>query len=457
MDNEIKQVKKLHQHNTLNDNDPKTDVNNIELRSEEFQEVLGSVPPWILRRGITLIAIVVLILLIGSAIFKYPDIVTASMTLTGTTPASTLVARSSGKIQEINIEDKQNVNEGDYLAVIENPAYTRDIQILKRYIEQLNKKIDTTITLPPKDLKLGSMQSLYSNFYITLFDYNEFKRLQYYTQKIDFMREKINQYKSYYNNIIGQKAIVNEQFKLNKNQYQRDSLLNKRGVISSEELETTRNQYLQGRLSQENIFSTIQNTEMQITQMQESLLDTEYQYQDKKNQLETQLKTNIAQLLAEIQTWELNYALIAPISGHITFTNYWVKNQNVTAGESVFTVVPESSGEIIGKAKMPLTRSGKVKVGQTVNIRFSNFPDNEYGIIKGEVRNISAVPVKDTEGIGYYVLEIKMDNGLTTTYNRVLPYLPEMEAQADIITEDISVLARFFMPLRKIWTEGVNN
>ncbi len=40
----------------------KTDIDKqIELRSEEFQEVLGSVPSWILRRGITLIAIIILI------------------------------------------------------------------------------------------------------------------------------------------------------------------------------------------------------------------------------------------------------------------------------------------------------------------------------------------------------------------------------------------------------------
>ncbi|GHS98150.1 hypothetical protein FACS189421_06210 [Bacteroidia bacterium] len=48
--------------------------NNMELRSEEFQEVLGDTPPWILRGGITLLAIVVLVLLAGSAVFKYPDI-----------------------------------------------------------------------------------------------------------------------------------------------------------------------------------------------------------------------------------------------------------------------------------------------------------------------------------------------------------------------------------------------
>ena len=426
----------------------------IELRSEEFQEILGSVPSWILRRGITLIALIVLVILIGSSIFKYPDIITTTMTLTGSTPPATVVTRTSGKIQELNIIDKQDVKKGDYLAVIENSASTKDIQVLKQYIEQLNQKIDTLVTLPSKDLKLGAIQSLYSSFYITLFDYHEFKRLEYYSQKIDFMKEKINQYQDYYKNMIGQKVIINDQFQINKNQYRRDSLLNKRGVISSEELETARNQYLQGYLSLENIHSTIQNTKIQITQMRESLLDTEYQYQKKKNQLETQLKTYISQLLAEIQTWELNYVLISPIKGKVTFTNYWIENQNVTSGEIAFTIIPDDNKEVIGKAQMPLSRSGKVKIGQKVNIRFSNFPDNEFGIIKGKVRSISMVPGKDVQGADYYTVEVELPEGLVTTYKKELPYLPEMQAQADIVTEEISLLERFFMPIRKIWVEG---
>lgn len=428
----------------------------ITLRSEEFQEVLGSVPSWILRRGITIITLVILIIFTGSMIFKYPDIISTSMILTGSTPATAIRSNASGKIQELKITDKQRVKAGDYLAVIENPASTQDIQILKIYIGQLNQKTDTIITLPSKDLKLGTMQSLYSSFYISLFDYHEFKRLQYYTQKIGFMKEKISQYQSYHQIIAGQKSIVGEQFQLSKSQYQRDSILNKKGVISSEELEITRNQYLQSYLSLENIHSSIQNTEMQITVMQEGLLDTEYQYHDKKNQLETQLKTYIAQLLSEIQSWELNYALVTPIDGYVIFSNYWAKNQNVTAGETVFTIIPKDNGEIMGKAQMPLTRSGKVKTGQKVNVRFANFPDNEYGIIKGKVKNISLVPTTHSQEEAYYTVEIELPYGLRTTYKKDLPYLPEMQAQADIVTQDISLLERFFMPLRKMWMESIN-
>lgn len=425
----------------------------IELRSEEFHEILGAVPSRILRWGITVLAAITIVLLTGSAFFKYPDTVSVVMTLTGTTPAAALVAKASGKLQEVEVMDKKAVKQGEYLAVIENPARTRDVGILKQYISQLNEKIDTLSSLPPKELRLGTMQSLYSSFYTTLFDYHEFQRLRYYMKKIDYMRERIGQYRDYCGNIACQKNTISEQFKLNGIQYRRDSILNAKGLISAEEQETSRNRYLQGRLSVENMNTSLQNTQIQITQMKESLLDTEYQYQDKKNQLETQLKTYISQLLTAIQTWEQDYVLVASIGGRVTFTNYWVENQNVSVGDVIFNIVPEHAGRMIGKAQMHLERSGKVKAGQRVNIRFTNFPDSEYGTVRGVVKNISMVPVKGTQEENYYTVEIELPDGLKTTYNKELPYLPEMQAQADIITDDISVLERFFMPLRKIWTE----
>lgn len=59
----------------------KKKVDEIELRSEDFQEVLSDMPPWILRWGITTVATIVVILIIGSSIFKYPDTITSTITL----------------------------------------------------------------------------------------------------------------------------------------------------------------------------------------------------------------------------------------------------------------------------------------------------------------------------------------------------------------------------------------
>jgi HlyD family secretion protein len=41
-----------------------------------------------------------------------------------------------------------------------------------------------------------------------------------------------------------------------------------------------------------------------------------------------------------------------------------------------------------------------------------------------------------------------------TTYKKELPYLPNMQGQADIITDDISLLERFILPVKKILSEN---
>jgi len=425
----------------------------IELRSEEFQDILGSVPPWILRWGITVLAAIIIMLLVGSAVFKYPDIISSRITITGEVPPATIVARSSGKLNELYVNDNQEVKVGDYLAIIDNPARTEDVLGLKKYIETFDIESITPVSLPDKKLKLGSLQTVYSSFYATLFDYLEYKRLQYHPQKIQMIRERIALYEEQYESLLHQQKIIEEQFELTQKQFARDSSLNKRGGVSNKELENSRSQYLQGLLSLENMESSQNNMQMQIKQLNESLFENNHQDTEKFNGLQSNLRSLIAQIKAEIQSWEMNYVLAAPIDGKISFTNYWVVNQNIPAGAEIFTIIPTGDFQLIGKALLPIARSGKVKIGQKVNIRIENFPDNEYGILRGTVHNISIVPVREGEAANY-TLEISLPEKLLTTYQKELPYLPNMRGQADIITEDISLLERFFLPIKKILMEN---
>lgn len=429
----------------------------IELRSEEFNEVLSAVPAWIIRWGITVIACVVLMLLIGSSIFKYPDIISSTVTLTGTTPVSAVLARTSGKLQELYVENNRQVKAGTLLAVIENPAETNDIIRLKELVRQAESNLDTIALVPSQQLRLGSLQSLYSSFYLAMSEYRQFKELAYHLKKIDLVKARIVKNELYYRNMLKQKGLSEAQAKIAHQQYARDSLLGVKGLVSKEAVEESYSRYLQSSLSAENMDRSLENLQLQLAQMNESLYDTEYQYLDQKNTLETQLRSLINQLRAEIDAWELNYALITPVDGEITLTQYWTNNQNVTAGNVVFNIVPVNQGEIIGKAMLPTERSGKVKKGQKVNIRFSNYPDKEFGIVRGTVKNISLIPVTDAQNVKNYMVDIQLPSGLRTSYNKELPFLPEMEGQADIITEDISLLERFLMPIKKVITEGLNS
>lgn len=162
-----------------------------------------------------------------------------------------------------------------------------------------------------------------------------------------------------------------------------------------------------------NFSNNATNQNYVLNGMKETLLDTRQQYQEKKNTLESRLKSYSPQLLSDIHGWEQTYVLMAPVDGEMTFTTYWVENQNVVTGDVVFTIIQSENETLLGRASFPVDRSGKIKVRQKVNIRFYNFPDNELGIVKGVVETISVVPAKTNQ-----------------------KELPEMQAQADIIMEE---------------------
>jgi len=53
-----------------------------------------------------------------------------------------------------------------------------------------------------------------------------------------------------------------------------------------------------------------------------------------------------------------------------------------------------------------------------------------------------------------YTLEIHFQNGLMTTYEKELPFYQEMYATGEIISEELRLLDRFFLPLKKVFREN---
>lgn len=423
----------------------------IELRSEEVQEVMGQIPAWIVRWGITLLFIVVLALLVGSYFFKYPDVITTEMTLTSRHPVAQIVARTSGKISKLYVTDGEKVKPGALLAIVQNPASTEDAYRLKDILLEHQAEPDRLSELlsGKAEFVLGEMQSVYVGLLTSLHECKNYRELDYYPKKIAAVRDQIDKYSVYYRNQQRQQQVVKEQYGIACKQYERDSSLFFRQVISPFEYETAKNALLQNRYSLEGANAALENMKIQIGQLEESLLDLQLQQAEKESLLLHNYRTAMEELLNVIGSWELNYCLRSPIEGRVTFTKYWNENQFITSGEDVFSVVPEENERLIGRASLPVQRSGKVELSQRVIVRFANFPDQEFGIVNGIVSAISMVPTEDN-----YMVEIAFPNGLTTNYGKNLPVSHEMKATAEIVTDDLRLIERFFQPLKKILKEG---
>ncbi|MCE9540549.1 MAG: HlyD family secretion protein, partial [Bacteroidetes bacterium] len=153
----------------------------------------------------------------------------------------------------------------------------------------------------------------------------------------------------------------------------------------------------------------------------------------------------IKSLKSQIETWEQTYLIKAPIDGNISLFNFWTKNQNIKQGDEVLSIVPTEKQEVIAKLTLPVQNSGKLKRGQVVNIKLNNYQFQEYGMLKGYVKNISLMPQNEN-----YSVEVTLPNKLTTTYHKQLDYKEEMQGTADVITDELSVFDRVFYQFRKI-------
>ncbi|WP_252723696.1 HlyD family secretion protein [Winogradskyella psychrotolerans] len=120
--------------------------------------------------------------------------------------------------------------------------------------------------------------------------------------------------------------------------------------------------------------------------------------------------------------------------------------QTVNQGDLVFTIIPNENTAYIAKLKTPAQNSGKIKVGQNVSIKLENYPDTEFGVLNRKVENISLIPDKE----GLYFIDVSLSEKMITSYNKDIEFKQEMRGAAEIITEDLRLIERFFYQFREV-------
>ncbi|MDT8392879.1 MAG: HlyD family efflux transporter periplasmic adaptor subunit [Bacteroidales bacterium] len=424
----------------------------FEIRSEPVQEILGNIPSWIIRWGITLFFSVILLLLVGSWFFKYPEVVpNLDVEVVTTQPPADIVARSSGKIESFFVTDKQKVKAGDSIAVIENPANSNDLFELRDELSKFRlvldgKNLDAITGFNFRnDLQLGDAQDEYADFLEDFIDLKNFVELKYYTRKIETLEKQIKDYNLYYNYMYTQKQTLQEDYELKNEDYKRYESLYDSSAISRSELDNSKSELLQKQHAYEGARTNLANTQIKIEELRSEILDLQLQYEQKKGDLQLAIHKSYNNLNGSINKWVQDFLIVAPIDGSATFNKFWTTNQNITEGEKIVSIVPVDSSNIIGKLTMPVYRSGKVKVGQQVNIRFENYPYMEFGMVRGYVDKISIVPADNT-----YAVDVIFPDGLKTNYQVELPFTQKMRGKAEIITQDTRLLSRIMRPLRSL-------
>lgn len=420
----------------------------IELRCEEVQEILTRPPHALVRWGITVFFVVLALFFIGGCFFKYPDVITAEITITTEHPPVWIVARSSGKIRELYHKDRDSIRTEEIIAVLENPAKTEDVLLLKRELATFNPTDSSVCSRSfPEKLTLGSIQGAYAAFLKSLTDYRNFLSLNLYEQKIEATRKELQEYRNYISHLNRQAELDMEQVKIASTVHNREKLLFDKGLTAQSEYEEAKQTFLNRQQGREQLMTSISSARIQEAQLQQNIIETQMERSREANNLGIALKTACNELRVGINDWELNSLFISPANGILSYNHIWQENQNVNSGDKVFSVVAGETGDIIGKIKLPVNGSGKVMPGQRVNIRVTGYPYMEFGFLTGKVVSVSLLA--DDESI--YTVTVSLPQDLHTSYGKSLDFKGELSGTAEVMTDERSITARLLSPLRYLW------
>jgi multidrug resistance efflux pump len=423
--------------------------NEIEIKTDEVNELLTAVPKWIIRWGVTIIFAIMLSTLVLSFFIKYPETLPASITITTTNPPITLVAKTSGKIILLPVKNNQAVKASTVLMVLENPANYKHILSVSALLDTFQTNLKLKKNIPEMvffdSLQLGDISTPFLQFLKSYNAYKLFTETNPQQKEISIINNELETYSVLFAKYQVQENLSKQEFELAEKDFNRFNSLFQNGSISSKEFEDKNRDYINAKKNYENIKINNLNNKITINNLEKNKLQLQLLAIQESEKYIQELNESIQRLKLQIETWKQTYLVIAPFDGIVSLFNYWNVNQAITQGNEVLSIVPSEKQEVIGKLILPLQNSGKLKTGQTVNIKLNNYPYQEYGMLKGVVKNVSVIPQKQN-----YSVEVALPEQLTTTYHKKLEYKEEMQGSAEIVTEELTLFKRIFYQFRKL-------
>lgn len=171
--------------------------------------------------------------------------------------------------------------------------------------------------------------------------------------------------------------------------------------------------------------------------------------------------TGIQQQIASLKE-ELNKAtnlnaqqiLYAPVSGQVQQLAINTIGGVVTEAQQLMIIVPDEE-----KLEVEVTLENKdigfVREGLPAEIKISTFPFTKYGVIEGEVANVSNDAIIDEQRGLIYTMRVTMKNNTIMVDGREVKLMPGMSVTAEVQTDQRRIIEFFLTPLLRYKEEGL--
>lgn len=412
--------------------------------SEEVHEIITSVPSWMLRWGITLILGILVGIAIFSALVQYPDVVKTSLKVNSINSPKAVLAKQNGKLSELLVKEGESVQQHQPLAYFESTANPVDVMYINGFLKNLKRKIlteDKTTVEIPSTLNLGEVQSSYQNLYAQYLQYLSTQKGGYYQNKMTYLQMDLENINKLSKPIRANQKLKEQEYMNQEAEYNSYQKLYKNKVISRSEFTQQENKFLSSKYPlQEGETNRINNI-VNLNGKQKELLELLNTIGEER----AKFLQAVNQFINESDSWIVQHILTAPISGSVSFAGIIENNQNFTTNQEIFIVNPANTA-FYGEIEIPQYNMGKIRKGQRTLIKLKSYPFEEFGMIRGKLSFISDVAYRDS----VFVAKVEFEHFENKNPLHKISLKNGMHAEAEIITEESTLLSRFFRNLTKM-------
>ncbi|MCQ2359477.1 MAG: HlyD family type I secretion periplasmic adaptor subunit [Phascolarctobacterium sp.] len=420
-------------------------------------EILDKPPSPMGRVLIWVIIGIFFITLLWACVGEIDEVVVARGKVIPKGYTKTLQAEDKGIVRNILVKNGDRVTKGQILMELDRTVSESDLNAVKKNIafyelniERINAELENRPLIIPADK-----------------DYDEKDRLQQQSLYNSKMMEK-NAKTEYFDSQIRQKqdAVMVARASLEKNR-QLLAIASDRAESSErlyKENAVGRFQMLEYRAARIELEQNVSMGRAQLSAAESDVLSAtgakaQFIAEWNKNLQQEMLgcRKELTTLKEQERKAELKNTLIeikAPVAGTVHQMDIHTLGAVVREAQGLLAIVPEGTPMEV-EAWMENKDVGFVHEGQKVEVKVDAFNFQKFGVLPGEVREISADAIEQKEGQQVYRVMVKLEQEKLGTDNKKLSVYPGMNVSAEIKTRKKKIIDFFLEPFQTYKSEAL--
>jgi HlyD family secretion protein len=390
---------------------------------------------------------------------KVDEVATAQGELVPSAQVRPVRALEGGIISEIRVKEGAQVNKGDVLLVQDPTLNQAEVERLQNIAKSMQQDIARLQAEDQGKTQTGTaLQDQLLGARLREFDTRQAAARADAQRQLAAIEEAKAQLAKLQGNFTNAQTAL-------KNSQERESSL--RALVDGA---VPRFDYLEAKDRLTEAEDRVNSLQKEIQGQQQAIRQAEQAYQsaqqtanrlgsERQSDILTQMRqrqeelANIQGQLAQARLKTQGQTITAPVAGKVYDIQTTLGERSVAPGQELLSILPNDEA-IVLEVKLLNRDIGFISPGMRAKVKLATFPFQEFGIVEGEVIQVSPNATVDKDLGPVFKTKVQLKQKDILVKGKPVALTPGMAATAEIVTRQRSVLTFLLEPITRRFSEA---